>query len=111
MLPIFNYINNKCSPFSFITRASYIKLDPKTDLIPFTKKKRKRKKNYHRHSHNCKSNKNKISSNEDFQLGPIFLINHVEEQWINGDMAIHADLEVMVPPQHLRCTPNIHSRV
>lgn len=35
---------------------------------------------------------------EYFKLGGVFLINDVEKHGIDGDVAVHVDLEVMVPP-------------
>jgi len=41
------------------------------------------------------------SGGEDFKFGGVLLINDVEKDGINGDVAVDVDLEVMVPPHDL----------
>lgn len=38
------------------------------------------------------------SGGEDFKFGGVLLINDVEKDGINGDVAVDVDLEVVVPP-------------
>ncbi|KAI9072708.1 hypothetical protein K1719_045355 [Acacia pycnantha] len=45
------------------------------------------------------------------QLRAVFLINNIQEQGINGDMAIHVHLELVFPPENLGRTTDIHSGV
>lgn len=39
------------------------------------------------------------SGGEDFKFGGVLLINDLEKDGINGDVAVDVDLEVVVPPQ------------
>lgn len=50
----------------------------------------------------------KLSTNENLQFGLIFLINHIKEHRINGNMTVHVDLKPVIPPQYLRRTLDIH---
>lgn len=40
----------------------------------------------------------RCSGGEDFKFGGVLLINDVEKDGINGDVAVDVDLEVVVPP-------------
>eukprot|EP00262_Sarcandra_glabra_P003200 TRINITY_DN1376_c0_g1_i7.p2 TRINITY_DN1376_c0_g1~~TRINITY_DN1376_c0_g1_i7.p2 ORF type:complete len:147 (-),score=14.12 TRINITY_DN1376_c0_g1_i7:213-653(-) len=51
------------------------------------------------------------SSNEEFQLRLVFLLDNVEVYRINGNSAVHVDLELVDPPKHLRRTCNVHGGV
>lgn len=51
------------------------------------------------------------SSKKELKLGSIFLIQYIKEHGINGEMAVHVDLELVTPPQHFCDSPNVHARV
>lgn len=48
---------------------------------------------------------------KELKFRRIFLINDIKENGINGDTAIHVDLESMIPPQNLGGAANINSSV
>lgn len=52
-----------------------------------------------------------FSSNKNIQLGLVFLINDVKKQRINGDVTVHVDHKLVLPPQNFGRTSNIHSGV
>lgn len=48
---------------------------------------------------------------EDFKFGGVFLINNIKKNRIDGDMAIHVYLELMVPPNDLSGAGNIDGSI
>lgn len=59
----------------------------------------------------CKDELRKLLIKKELKLRSVFLIKDIKEDGINGEMAVHVDLEFVTPPQHFRKTPNVHTRI